>query len=107
MPSVVCYGEVLLRLTAPSHGPLLQSPSLGVNVGGAEANVAVSLTRFGHPASLVTVLPDNALGHAALGEVRRHGVQTERVRHALTRGRPAPDEMHPRRNRDAQAIDAP
>ncbi len=76
---VACYGEVLLRLTAPHHGTLLQQPSLDVNVGGAEANVAVSLTHFGHPVQLVTVLPDNPLGHAALGEFRRHGVRTEAV----------------------------
>ena len=80
MANVVCYGETLLRLTAPQNGTLLQLPALGVNVGGAEANVAVSLTRFGHSASLVTVLPDNALGHAALGELRRHGVQLEKIR---------------------------
>jgi 2-dehydro-3-deoxygluconokinase len=80
MPNVVCYGEVLLRLTAPQNGTLLQLPSLTVNVGGAEPNVAVSLTRFGHSASLVTVLPDNALGHAALGELRRHGVHLGKAR---------------------------
>ena len=74
---VACYGEVLLRLTAPRCGTLLQEPSLEVNVGGAEANVAVSLRHFGHPSSLVTILPDNPLGHAALGEIRRHGVHTE------------------------------
>jgi 2-dehydro-3-deoxygluconokinase len=45
MANVVCYGETLLRLTAPQNGTLLQLPSLGVNVGGAEANVAVSLTQ--------------------------------------------------------------
>jgi 2-dehydro-3-deoxygluconokinase len=78
-PGVACYGELLLRLTAPQNSNLLQTPSLEVSVGGAEANVAVSLTRFGHPASLVTVLPDNALGHAALGEIRRYGVRTEAV----------------------------
>jgi 2-dehydro-3-deoxygluconokinase len=79
MPGVACYGEVLLRLTAPRHETLLQSPALEVNVGGAEANVAVSLTQLGHPAALVTVLPDNPLGYAALAEVRRHGVHTEAV----------------------------
>jgi 2-dehydro-3-deoxygluconokinase len=79
MPAVACYGEVLLRLTAPHRGTLLQHPSLEVNVGGAEANVAVSLAHFGHPASLVTVLPDNPLGHAALGEFRCQGVCTDAV----------------------------
>jgi len=79
LPGVACYGELLLRLTAPQRGSLLQSPSFEVHVGGAEANVAVSLAHFGHPASLVTVLPENPLGHAALGEIRRHGVRTEEV----------------------------
>src|SRR5215831_8405210 len=78
-PGVTCYGEVLLRLTAPRNAALLQQPTLEVNVGGAEANVAVSMACFGHPASLVTVLPDNALGHAALGEMRRYGVRTDSV----------------------------
>jgi 2-dehydro-3-deoxygluconokinase len=76
---VACYGEVLLRLTAPRCGALLQEPTLEVNVGGAEANVAVSLTHFGHASSLVTILPDNPLGQAALGEFRRQGVVTEAV----------------------------
>jgi 2-dehydro-3-deoxygluconokinase len=76
---VVCFGEILLRLTAPAHGLLLQSGSFNVNVGGAEANVAVSLAQFGHHATLVTVLPDSPLGHAAAGELRRHGVRTDSI----------------------------
>ena len=76
---VACYGEVLVRLSAPRNEVLLQTPTLDLHVGGAEANVAVSLARFGHPASLVTVLPDNSLGRAALAELRRHGVGTEAV----------------------------
>lgn len=76
---VVCYGEVLLRLTAPQNEVLLQSPTLGLNVGGAEANVAVSLALLGHRASVVTVLPENSVGRAALGELRRHGVRTDSI----------------------------
>lgn len=77
--SILCFGEMLLRLT-PNDGELLmQSPGLTARPGGAEANVAVSLARFGAPAALATVLPDNALGHAARDEVRKHGVETSRV----------------------------
>ncbi|HEY4210358.1 MAG TPA: sugar kinase [Steroidobacteraceae bacterium] len=78
--TVVCFGEVLLRLTTPQNELLLQSPALTANVGGAEANVAVSLAQLDHPASVVTVLPDNSLGHAALGELRRRGVGTDTIR---------------------------
>lgn len=76
---IVCFGEVLLRLTAPGRELLLQTPSLSVSVAGAEANVAVALSYFGHEAVMASVLPDNALGRAALGEFRRHGVDTRFV----------------------------
>lgn len=75
----VCFGELLLRLGAPGREMLLQSPRLDVHVGGAEANVAVALARFGHDARLVSVIADNALGEAAVGEMRRQGVDTTRV----------------------------
>lgn len=76
----VCFGELLLRLAAPGRERLLQSPRLEVQVGGAEANVAVALAQFGHAPALVGTVADNALGAAAVGEVRRHGVDVSRVR---------------------------
>ncbi|MGH8051054.1 MAG: PfkB family carbohydrate kinase [Arenimonas sp.] len=76
---VVCFGELLLRLGAPGRELLLQSPQLDVHIGGAEANVAVSLAKFGHEAALISVIPDNSLGTAAVAEIRKHGVDTRRV----------------------------
>ncbi|WP_058833498.1 sugar kinase [Luteimonas abyssi] len=77
---VLCFGELLLRLGAPGRECLLQSPALQVHVGGAEANVAVSLARFGHPSAMAGTVADNALGQAALGALRLHGVDTARLR---------------------------
>lgn len=71
---VVCFGEVLLRFSAPGREQLLQSPHLDVCVGGAEANVAVSLARLGTAAEMVSVLPPDALGRSSRDELRRHGV---------------------------------
>lgn len=76
---VVCFGELLLRLSAPARQLLLQSPYLEVHTGGAEANVAVSLARMGHRARMVGLVADNALGESATGELRRHGVDTQAV----------------------------
>ena len=76
---IVCFGELLLRLGAPGRELLLQSPRLEVHVGGAEANVAVALARLGHRACMVSVVPDNALGEAAVGHLRRHGVEVAGV----------------------------
>lgn len=74
---VVCFGELLLRLGAPGRELLLQRPHLDVFVGGAEANVGVGLARMGHDVRMVTVVADNDLGRAALGELRRHGLTTD------------------------------
>ncbi|MFN3912499.1 sugar kinase [Hyphomonas sp.] len=85
MARVICFGELLLRLTAPGSERLLQSHSLDVCVGGAEANVAVSLANFGHHVAFASVVADNPLGSAALGELRRHGVSTSAVLRAPRR----------------------
>jgi 2-dehydro-3-deoxygluconokinase len=75
----LCFGELLIRLSAPGRELLLQSPRLQTHVGGAEANVAVSLARFGHDARMASLVADNALGHGAIGELRRWGVDTSNV----------------------------
>ena len=85
MGKIVCFGELLLRLGAPGRQLLLQSPVLDVHAGGAEANVAVSLARFGHDARMVGVVADNALGEAVLGELRRHRVDTRAVQQVAGR----------------------
>lgn len=76
MTRVVTLGEMLLRLKSPQAERLLQSPRFEATFGGSEANVAISLARFGLEAAIVTVLPDNPIGDACLGELRRHGVDT-------------------------------
>jgi len=77
--TIICFGELLVRLAAPGRELLLQSPRLEACIGGAEANVAVALARFGHAAAMVSVIPANELGEAAIGELRRHGVDVSRV----------------------------
>src|SRR5215472_16453428 len=79
-PRIVCFGEVMLRLTAPRRALLLEVPNFDATIGGAEANVAVSLAHLGTEAAVVTMLPENALGRAALAEIARHRVDTRGVR---------------------------
>ncbi|MEP7344324.1 MAG: sugar kinase [Gemmatimonadaceae bacterium] len=76
---VVTLGEIMLRLKSPGYERLLQSPVLEATIGGAEGNVAVSLAQFGVGAAFVTLLPANALGDAAVAELRRFGVDTHHV----------------------------
>jgi 2-dehydro-3-deoxygluconokinase len=79
-PRVVAFGEVLARLSPPGHELLLQSHRFDVSIGGAESNVAVSLACLGHQSAVMTAVPDNAIGRAALGELRRAGVDTRFAR---------------------------
>ena len=48
MPKMLCFGEIMLRLSPPGREMLLQTPKLDVWVAGAEANVATALARLGH-----------------------------------------------------------
>jgi len=71
---IVCFGELLIRLSATGRGLLMQSPAMDVHVGGAEANVAIALARLGHHTSMVSAVPDNALGGGAVAALRASGV---------------------------------
>jgi 2-dehydro-3-deoxygluconokinase len=71
---IACFGELLLRLTAPGRELLMQSGRLDVHVGGAEANVAIGLACLGHATAMVSAVPDNPLGRGAVAAVRAQGV---------------------------------
>lgn len=76
---VVTFGELLLRLSPAGCLRLEQAHALDVSFGGGEANVAVSLARFGLSVGFVTRLPDNDLGHAGARYLRRLDVDTSHV----------------------------
>jgi 2-dehydro-3-deoxygluconokinase len=76
---VVCFGELMLRLSPPGFERLFQSPVLSATFGGGEANVAVSLAHFGLDSHYVTRLPSHAIGDAAVRSLRAEGVHTEHL----------------------------
>lgn len=75
----MAFGEMLLRLKAPGAHRLLQKDVLEAAFGGAEFNVLASLTQFGVASEMVTTLPNNDIGAAALEELRRYAVGTRHV----------------------------
>lgn len=70
----VCFGEILLRLAAPRPGLLFQEARLETSFCGAEANVAVALSGFGHDCAMVSTLPVGSIGEAARRDLRAFGV---------------------------------
>jgi 2-dehydro-3-deoxygluconokinase len=76
---VVCFGELLLRLSPSGDERLFQSPHLRTWFGGSEANVAAGIVHLGGRASYVTRLAANAVGDAALAFVRGEGVGVDGI----------------------------
>lgn len=79
MGKLLCFGEIMLRMSPPGRELLLQTPRFDVWVAGAEANVATQLARLGHPVAFATRVPDNDLGRAAITALRGHGVDTAAI----------------------------
>jgi len=79
MKKYITFGEIMLRLKPPNCERFFQVPLLEATFGGGEANVAVGLARFGLNVAYVSVIPDNPIGDACVGELRRQGVNTSLI----------------------------
>lgn len=76
---VITFGEIMLRLTPPNSERFVQADTFNVIYGGGEANMAVSLANYGLDAHFVTKLPENPIGQAAINELRKYGVGTDKL----------------------------
>lgn len=76
---VVTFGEIMMRLSTHGFTRFTQAENLRVNFGGAEANVAISLSHFNLATTHVSRLPDNDLGKSVIDYLNRHRVNTSFV----------------------------
>lgn len=83
MKNIVTFGEIMLRLSPPGFLRITQTHTLDVSFGGAEANVAASLAKFGLPAQFISRLPNNDLGEACMAYLRRYNID---IRYMLRGG---------------------
>jgi 2-dehydro-3-deoxygluconokinase len=79
MDKIVTFGEIMLRLATPDYQRFSQATRFEVSYGGGEANVAVSLANFGFHVDFVTRLPKNDIGEAAIMNLRKYNVGTEKI----------------------------
>jgi len=68
MNKVLCFGELLLRLSPQLGGVWIQNQQMPVFVGGAELNVATALSNWQVPVDYMTALPANYLS----GEIEQY-----------------------------------
>lgn len=71
---VISFGEILLRLS-----PEWNKNSAALYVGGAEANVAAALARWGTPVSYISKTPDNGIATQVQEQLESLGIATDRM----------------------------
>lgn len=78
---ILTFGEIMGRLATEGYLRLSQSMPgrLELTWGGAEANVAVSISLLGGKSRYVTALPKNELGDACAAQLRGLGVDVSKI----------------------------
>lgn len=79
MKKILCFGELLLRMSPQSNGVWLQQHQLPVYVGGAELNVAYALAQWNMPVAYCTALPDNFLAKDIIQCLKNDGIDTTHI----------------------------
>lgn len=77
--TIATLGELILRLKPPGKLRLRQATAFDVCHGGAEVNVASSLSQFGVESRLISALPPTELGEQALMSLRATGVDVKHI----------------------------
>lgn len=76
---ILSFGEVMMRLTPPEYKMVEQTDSLNLSFTGTGVNVLSGLAHFGYQTNLLTRLPDNHVGKAATGFMRRLGIDDKEI----------------------------
>lgn len=71
---VISFGEILLRLS-----PEWDKHNAALYVGGAEANVAAALARWGTPVSYISRMPENGIAVQVQEQLEALGIATDRM----------------------------
>ncbi len=76
---IVALGELLLRLSPTGKKLIVQSQSLDIEIGGAEANVLAGLAAMGRKTAMISAVANNPLGALVTGTLRARGVSTDHI----------------------------
>jgi len=77
--SVLCFGEILMRLSPPNNTSWLHNHQVHINLAGAECNVAVALAKWGIPVKYCTVLPGNDVSASIIQYLGEKGIDTSTI----------------------------
>lgn len=73
---VTGIGEIMLRLSTNKGKMVSQSDYFNVNYGGGEANVLISLSKFGVDTCFISKVSDDDIGNTIIDYLKSHSVDT-------------------------------
>ncbi len=73
-PSLVTFGETMLRLSPPAGTRLEMAHELEFRTAGAESNVAVAASNLGTRSVWLSKLPESPLGRKVVRDLKQQGV---------------------------------
>ena len=76
---VLCFGELLLRISPAAAENVADKQPMTLYVGGAEANVATALAEWDVPVKYCTVLPDNFMSRHMLHYLEYKNIYTSSI----------------------------
>jgi 2-dehydro-3-deoxygluconokinase len=76
---VLCFGELLFRISPALNVLVAEKQPMQLYVGGAEANVATALAGWNIPVKYCTVLPDNFMSKHVIEYLEYHGIYTSSI----------------------------
>ncbi|RYF86794.1 MAG: sugar kinase [Chitinophagaceae bacterium] len=85
MSRVLCFGELLMRLSPQLGGEWIRQNTMPVFIGGAELNTATALANWDVPASYCTALPDHYLTKEIVESVETKGIDISRIHYSGNR----------------------
>ncbi|MET8572954.1 PfkB family carbohydrate kinase [Streptomyces sp. NPDC004783] len=80
MTALVTLGESMAVVAADDPGPLAPGKPARVSFAGAEANVAIGVSRLGHSAAWIGRVGADAAGAMIVSGLRAESVDVSRVR---------------------------
>jgi len=79
MAKVLCFGELLMRMSPVLGGEWIRSAKMPVYIGGAELNAAHALAKWNIPTSYFTALPNHYLSKEILEALNAKNIDSSPV----------------------------
>ncbi len=78
---IITFGELLLRFSPSHYAKIREQEHMIMNVGGAEANVAVSLSNMGLSVDYVSRVPSNELTQFCIRDLAKNLVKIDHMQY--------------------------